>query len=739
MWRADGTGVPVTFGARENDSLEDVALSPDGRHVALGYHDGLVRLHAIDGAGAPVELRGPGHQVTDLSWRSDASQLLVSSREKQPGVTIRRSQLWNVNDPGAAWRDFPGSTTFVPATGLVTTDANPSPLWGPVRSASLHRNDGATIVEFADARRIEAAPSGAAVLVITDRALRLHGLDGVQIGAAFDHAALLAADETLMTAKFTPNGSRIITTTSEDRMFVWAADTATLLREIDAPPRPQAGMLMWGLQLAVSPDSALLARGYADRTVRVWDLDGKSVPLTLRGHLHSPHELQFSPDSRTLATATIYTRGFSKTEGLQRERGDFDPTIRLWPLPEARTVRFSPYGGKPGSEADLRWTSYSPWTPDGRGLVVNDGLTLKLHDTSGELVAPAVTLPAHHESLKEPIFTADGNFVTFESAHHWVRWDLRDPSRVETVAQPEREQGRAGANLSRDGALVYYVSPARDAVRIYRFDGHALVRQIDHDAAVERVEFSPRGDRIMTVTKDRRVRVWSLTGDAPPAEFRPEGEGSVHSLWSPDGAFVALGVGTRVKDEYAFFVWRPGEGAAPELRLTTPAVIQLLRVSPDGRHLAILGRDDRLRLVSSTGELSIRELDPVDSEPGRFEFSRDGAWLISRASNAAFIWSTTTGAIVRVLRSPEQQLTLAAFDPSSTAVLLGGRDGVMTIVPFDPELARADLQTRLRAATSYCYSQARRRIDLNEPPALAWANYSTCERSYGREPGPDRG
>jgi WD40 repeat protein len=279
------------------------------------------------------------------------------------------------------------------------------------------------------------------------------------------------------------------------------------------------------------------------------------------------------------------------------------------------------------------------------------------------------------------------------------------------------------------------VSAERDQVRVYRFDTHELVRQLDHGAAVERVEFSPQGDRILTVTKDRRVRVWSIAGDAAPAVYEAERDRIVHPLWSPDGAFVALGVGTAVKDEYRFLVWRPGEPAPTAPRITMPAVVTMTRVSPDGRHLAILGRDDRVRLVSSEGEPVVRELDPVDSEPGRLEFSRDGAWIVSAASNAAFVWSTATGAVVRVLRSPGRPLSLATFEPTGRSVLLGGRDGVLTITPFDAELARADLATRLREATTYCYSYARRRIDLNEPPALAWANFAACERGQGREPG----
>ena len=59
---------------------------------------------------------------------------------------------------------------------------------------------------------------------------------------------------------------------------------------------------------------------------------------------------------------------------------------------------------------------------------------------------------------------------------------------------------------------------------------------------------------------------------------------------------------------------------------------------------------------------------------------------------------------------------LAKFDPTGTRVLLAGRDGMLTIAPFDAELARADLRARLRDATSYCYSHERRRVDLRVRP-----------------------
>ena len=51
----------------------------------------------------------------------------------------------------------------------------------------------------------------------------------------------------------------------------------------------------------------------------------------------------------------------------------------------------------------------------------------------------------------------------------------------------------------------------------------------------------------------------------------------------------------------------------------SPRLPSLTRLSPDGR-------DDRVRVVSTAGELSLRELDTVDSEPGPPLFSPDGAW-----------------------------------------------------------------------------------------------------------------
>jgi hypothetical protein len=140
--------------------------------------------------------------------------------------------------------------------------------------------------------------------------------------------------------------------------------------------------------------------------------------MVLRGHLHAPSELVFSPDSRTLATSTIYVRGFSKTEGLQRERGDFEHTIRLWPIPAARDRPLLGRTATPAPETGNRWVSHSPWTPDGRALVMKPmGLTLRMFDTKRRIGgASGRRCPRTTSISKEPTFTDRRRVVTYETA-----------------------------------------------------------------------------------------------------------------------------------------------------------------------------------------------------------------------------------------------------------------------------------------------------------------------------------
>jgi WD40 repeat protein len=55
--------------------------------------------------------------------------------------------------------------------------------------------------------------------------------------------------------------------------------------------------------VAFSPDARLVASAGADRTVRIWHLDGSDAPIALAGHRERVNGVAFSPDGRLLLSS----------------------------------------------------------------------------------------------------------------------------------------------------------------------------------------------------------------------------------------------------------------------------------------------------------------------------------------------------------------------------------------------------------------------------------------------------
>jgi WD40 repeat protein len=108
-------------------------------------------------------------------------------------------------------------------------------------------------------------------------------------------------------------------------------------------------------RLAVSPDGERIAGGMGDRSVRVWDAQGKSIAV-LRGHNDLVMDVAFSPDGTLLASASYdktiriwelatgrhrVLRGHARAvvRVAWRSRNElvttsYDGTLRLWPVPD---------------------------------------------------------------------------------------------------------------------------------------------------------------------------------------------------------------------------------------------------------------------------------------------------------------------------------------------------------------------------------------------------------------------
>jgi WD40 repeat protein len=112
---------------------------------------------------------------------------------------------------------------------------------------------------------------------------------------------------------FTPDSAKLASGSFDKTIKLWQIDTGKEIYTF-------ADRLKGVFALAVSPDGKYLASGSWNETIELWDLATGTLLHNLTQHKESVRSLAISPDSQTLIS------------------GSFDRTIVLWHLPDGKVI-----------------------------------------------------------------------------------------------------------------------------------------------------------------------------------------------------------------------------------------------------------------------------------------------------------------------------------------------------------------------------------------------------------------
>jgi WD40 repeat protein len=562
------------------DRVTCAAIAPETRRIATGSADHTIRIWDLQ-SGLPVRtLRGHAKEVTSITFAPDGHHLISASRD----TTVR---VWSL-ETGAETAMFWDSAESVALDG-----------GGRLLASSGH---GITIRDAATGRELLAASGhGSGVDTLA------YGPDGTRIASAGDLAWVHVwdaatgrelrtfaggSDRAVEAAAFGRDGTRLIGVTGNE-ILVWDVATGKMLSSHRNPKGAFSAS-----KLILSSDGSRSALGLLDGTVQVLDVDsGKDL-------------VQFSGRDADLEglNRTIHSMAFS-ADGGQLAAGDLDGWVRLFNLEERKYVgTFGSAEQRQGRAKSLAFNPKGTW-------VVLGGETGQVQVWDARTRRLLRGFPGHRSPVTALAFQTDGRWLASGGGDGMVHlWDVAEIVPTEGFS-PQSEEAP-----------------------------HPIFTLRGHDGAITSLAFGLDGSRLISGSEDRTVRCWVV--DDPKKS--PPG---IQPVFSPDGKLMAL---KQLTSPTRVIIRSVDDGKEVGRKLVAPDLGPIV-FSPDGQRLIMAEGQGIRSWPFRGGDDALTKLEGPPPDHSVRELSLDGSRFAARVSGEErrlIVWDTASGKLIKKQNNP---------------------------------------------------------------------------------------
>lgn len=585
-------------------SVIDIAISPDGKLLAMACFDGSVRIvNVVDGT-LLKKLDASRHSAATIAFSPDGKYLAagggdITFETYESWLTIWKTEDWSEYGKYTGHTNRVECLTFHPAGELIASGSRDK----TVRLWNLHTR-------------------------VTQRTITAVDLPGPASGV--DDLA------------FSASGNELATCGSDPYVRIWDVATGKRTGELFGLPG-SATSILWG------PGDEWLAAGGQDGAVRVWDRSNGQLQQTFRGHTAAVTDLTFH-EERVLSSSS------------------HDGTIRQWNLEtggEHRTIRghqgnvqglaLEPGGWRlfaGGDDGAAVWDAVNDvdrmerqqmsLSPQGRALFFSDGKRVAYSSGTGFVIwgwegAASLDRPNAHIvpvasialSADETMLAAAGydgrakvfNIATGKELHdfpadslvvsgiafspdgQWLAtcglqdqelrlWNLRDSKLHKVLAKIEGGYYVTLVYHPTDGLLV--AGSSQEEVHVYDVAAEKIVWTIPDQITTVHLSFPEKGELLMNAGADGHVRVWDWKERKLRFECQASGQGVTFSsgaAYAPKGPRLFVGTNREVR------LFDPGTNLEV-FKLPQNSTVQDVALSPDGNRLAVL-MEDRIQILDA--------------------------------------------------------------------------------------------------------------------------------------------
>jgi WD40 repeat protein len=484
-------------------------------------------------------------------------------------------------------------------------------------------------------------------------------LNGQTVASHFGEALMAVAG--VITASFSPDGRRIVTTSYSRVARVWDAESGAEIAVLN-------GHMDMVRNASFSPDGRWIVTASHDQTGRLWDAESGKEIAVLNGHGGLVVSASFGPDGGMIVTASS------------------DHTARLWDAESGAEIAVFGHTGPVESAS---------FSPDGRRIVTaSDDHTVRLWNTeSGEEIA------GHSIRVQSALFSPNGRrVVSILSDDGSARvWDAASGKELAVLNGPT---GMSSASFSPDGRRI--ATPSWDhTVRLWDAESGAEVAALNgHTDTVRSASFSRDGSRMVTASDDHTVRLWDAENGAAIAVLKGHTDRVWRASFSPDGCRIVTASWDRTAR-----LWDAASG--PELAALNghTDIVRSASFSPDGRRTATASWDHTARLWDAESGSEVAVLNGHAGQVETASFSPDGRRIVTASCDrTARLWDAESGAEIAVLTGHRRPVLNASFSPDGRRIVTASHDGTARLWDAESGAEIAVLSGHLRSVLSASFS-----------------------------------
>jgi WD40 repeat protein/DNA-binding SARP family transcriptional activator/ABC-type Fe3+/spermidine/putrescine transport system ATPase subunit len=617
----------VGFVHQGSDQIVDMAMTPDGRTLAVRGSDGNVAFfdaHTLRPVGTPLT----GN--SDIGWYAGSSPLHALAFSPDSS-TLAVGSTTGGGNAFSSTVVLVGARTGEPKTprgtgaGDITADVAFAPNGRAFATGGI-RHDTSPPSEVVVTRKVRDGSELARTRPIPGGRLGGYTPDSRFLLIAGSRSSLLYTARTLRLVRtFQVTGVPAVSPASDRAAFGHADGTVTLLdlhsgRTATLPGRAGGSINA----IAFSRDADTIASADQDGTISVWNVRTRALPETLKGHAAAAEAALFSPDG-----GTLYTSGY-------------DGSLIAWDLGGARrlgapfTYSAGIYGGGRGSAVSPNGSLYavSPgpnrvrlWSPHSRAPV-----------------GPPLRGPLGW--VTDIAFSTDGKLIAAAGVRHAVIWDAAKRKTISVL--PVGARTAPTLSLSPNGLTV--AIGGSDNVDLYDLRTGRQTGRLRGYWGVEDLDFSPDGKLLATGTGGGSAFVWDVAHESIVSSLHT-GYPSIVRFSPKDGNLVAVGDITGKVVFWRLDPTRRFQGAWDAHPVGQPLTghnggVDSLDFSPSGDSLVTLD-DEKLRLWDvATHKLIGAPLPlPTSNTDGSVHYFPDGKHVLGVFTRGTgVLWSVDPAA-----------------------------------------------------------------------------------------------